>query len=466
MIKSDSKIVSSLIKKAQLAQKKFERFSQQEVDETILAIGWALLKPDNNKFLSELAVSTTGLGNVDDKIIKNQRKTLGLLSDLKGIKTCGIIAEDKKNGIVEIARPVGVVGAIVPSTNPLATPINNIINAIKCRNAIILSPSPKGLKVWEYLYKILQKELKRVNVPDNLIQAIPAPVNKEKSLSLMKQVDLIVCTGSQNNVRSVYSSGTPAIGVGVGNVPVIVDETADLHFSAKKIIESKTFDNSTSCSAENSLILVEKIYNSFLEELKNNGAVLLNNKDKLKLKKLMWQNGKLNPDIIAKDFREINQLLGFPANPKGKLFLVEEDKVGEKFPFSGEKLSLVLTIYKAESFLAATQKAEQILNYQGKGHSIGLHSTNLKRAKELGLELPVCRVIVNQPHCFATGGSFSNRLPFSLSMGCGSWGKNSISDNLNYKHFLNITRVVHPIYPPRAVTMQSIFGNYKKKYKL
>ena len=459
-------VVTEVVKKARLAQAKLEIFKQEEVDEVTLAIGWALMNPKNNKALSELAVSTTGLGNVADKITKNYRKTLGLLHDLQGVKTCGVIAEHKKKKIVEIARPVGVVGAIVPSTNPLATPINNIINAIKCRNAIIVSPSPKGVKAWEALYDLIKKELKRVSAPVNIVQSLPVPITKEKTLALMKKVDLIVCTGSQNNVRATYTSGTCAIGVGVGNVTVIVDESANIKTAAQKITQSKTFDNSTSCSSENSLVVVSTIYKDFLKELQNSGGVLLNAKEKDILQRKLWKDQKLNPILLAKDFKNICEQTNLTKNINGKFFIVEEKGVGNNFPFSGEKLSLVLSVYKEKNFAFAIQKTRQILNYQGKGHSVGLHTKKIERATELGNVLPVCRVIVNQPHCFATGGSFGNGLPFSLSMGCGTWGGNNISSNLHYKHFLNITRLAFPIIPEKKVELKEVFGDFQKKYQL
>jgi sulfoacetaldehyde dehydrogenase len=459
-------VITEIVKKAQLAQEKFEKFEQEAVDECVLAVGWALTNPKHNEALSKLAVSSTGLGNVADKIKKNYRKTLGLLHDLKGVKTCGVIDEDKKKKVIKIARPVGVVGVIVPSTNPLATPVNNIINALKCRNAIIVSPSPKGMETWEALYALIKKELKRVGAPPNIVQALPAPITKENTFLLMEKVDLIVCTGSQNNVRAAYSSGNIAIGVGTGNVPVIVDESADLKQAAQKITQSKTFDNSTSCSSENSLVVVDAIYKDFLKELQKCGAVLLDNKEKNILQKELWKGGKLNPNLLAKDFKELCKQTNLTKNTGGKFFLVTEKNVGRDFPFSGEKLSLVLTVYKEKDYHAAIKKVKKILEHQGKGHSIGIHTKKMERATELGNFLPVCRVIVNQPHCFAAGGSFSNGLPFSLSMGCGTWGKNSISSNLNYRHFLNITRLSFPFASEKKIQFKDIFGDFQKKYQL
>ncbi|SVD55758.1 uncharacterized protein METZ01_LOCUS408612, partial [marine metagenome] len=260
---------------------------------------------------------------------------------------------------------------------------------------------------------------------------------------LMKQVDLVIVTGSQNNVRQAYSSGTPSIGVGQGNVTVIVDETSNVKIAAQRIKQSKIFDNATSCSSENNLIILEEIYDDMLLALKSEGGLLFNDEQKNILEKSLWQNGQLNRNLLAKSVAFILNEISIDGldSENSKFIMIEEKGIGENSPFSGEKLSPILTIYKAKNFAEAKNIANEILNYQGKGHSIGIHSEDEKRILDLGLELPVCRVIVNQSHTFATGGSFTNGLPFSLSMGCGTWGGNSIDNNLNYKHFLNITKI-------------------------
>jgi len=410
-------------------------------------------------------VSTTGLGKVDDKILKNKRKTLGLLRDLKNVKTVGVIKEDKEKGIVEIAKPVGVVAAVTPSTNPAATPINNILNALKGRNSIIVSPSPSGLKVFQELINYINQELNKIKAPKNLIQTLPSPVSKELTKELIKQSDLVVVTGSQNNVREAYSSGTPAIGVGQGNVTVIVDETCDLKDAAKKIKLSKTFDHATSCSSENNLVLVKNIYNEFINLMKLEGGFLLNVSQKKLLEKVLWTQGKLNRNLIARPAIKIaNEIkLNLDTKDNVKFLMVEENGVGPKYLFSGEKLSPVLTVFKADDFNHAKNISNEILNYQGIGHSVGIHTNKNERIIQLGLELPVCRVIVNQAHAFATGGSFTNGLPFSLSMGCGTWQKNTIDNNLNYKHFINTTKISTTI-KGNEPKLKDFFEEYCQKY--
>jgi sulfoacetaldehyde dehydrogenase len=462
---STNDMVSELIRRARAAQRTYECCSQSQVDDAVLATGWAIIRPEHNRLLAELAVRDTGLGNVEDKVQKNYRKTLGLLRDLKDVKTVGVIAEYPDRGLVEIARPVGVVAAITPSTNPAATPANKIINALKGRNAVIVAPSPKGLGTCATLVGYIHAELEKVGVPQDLVQYLPAPVTKEATLELMRQADLVVATGSQNNVRAAYTSGTPAFGVGAGNVASIMDLSADLAEAALAVASSKTFDNATSCSSENSVVILDGIYDKALAELTRVGGVLLDPEEKRRLQQAMWPGGKLSPAVTAQSAPKIAALAGLTREllSGARFLMVEETGIGPDHPYSGEKLSPVLTVYRARDFDHACEIVAGIFGYQGAGHSVGIHTTDDEHIMRLGLELPVSRVIVNQAHCFATGGSFDNGLPFSLSMGCGTWGRNSFSDNLNYKHYLNITRVVRKI-PPRMPTEQEIFGEYLTKY--
>jgi sulfoacetaldehyde dehydrogenase len=455
-------LVNDLVERARVAQKEFEaNGSQERYDMAALAAAWALMDPARNEELATMAVEMTGLGNVKDKIIKNHRKTLGVLRDIKHSRTHGILSEDAATGITEIARAVGVVGAVVPSTNPVATPTNNVVNALKCGNAIILSPSPKGVAVCEKLLSYMHAEFDKIGLDRDLVQMIPAPVSKVKAQRLMEAVDILVVTGSQNNVHRAYSSGTPAIGVGAGNVTVIIDETANLADAAHKITASKTFDNSTSCSSENVLVVVDAVRDAFMSELHKAGGRMLDKANSEKLKTALFQDGGLNRHIIARDIDQVIDVakLDVADADTAKFLLIEGEGIGSDYPESGEKLSLVTTVYAATDFEDAKSVATQVLNYQGAGHSVGIHTSNDSRAIGLGQDIPTCRVIVNQAHCFATGGSFDNGMPFSLSMGCGTWGGNSIDDNFNHKHLMNITKVVRTI-PVNEPTVEDIFSDY------
>ena len=462
---SDEGIVDALIERARVAQAAFEKSATQETyDKAALAAAWALMEPARNEELATMAVETTGLGNVKDKITKNHRKTLGVLRDIKHSKTHGVISDDPDTGITEIARPIGVVAAVVPSTNPVATPTNNVINALKCGNAVILSPSPKGVAVCEKLVGYMHDEFAKIGVDPNLVQMIPAPVSKAKAQRLMEAADLLVVTGSQNNVHRAYSSGTPAIGVGAGNVAVIVDETADLKDAAAKITASKTFDNSTSCSSENALIVVDTVFDEFRAALDAEGGRYLEGATGAKLKDALFGGGHLNRAMLAQDIDKVIDVAAIDVDnaQDAKFLIVEGDGIGEAHPESGEKLSLVSTLYRARDFEHAKQIGSELLSHIGAGHSIGIHTSDDSRAMALGETMPTCRVIVNQAHCFATGGSFDNGMPFSLSMGCGSWGGNSIDENFNHRHLMNITKIVRTI-PTNEPSLDDVFADYWKQ---
>ena len=452
--------VDTIMLRAKEAQNEFEQNGCQDIyDRAAFAAGWAIIEPKRNEALAKLAVKTTGLGNVADKITKNHRKTLGLLRDIKGAATHGVIAHDIPSGITEIARPLGVIGAVVPSTNPAATPANNVINALKCGNAIVLAPSPKGAETCALLLKYIHAEFDKIGLSHDLVQMLPVPGSKAKTQRMMELSDLIVVTGSQDNVRRGYSSGRPSLGVGAGNATVIIDETADLADAAAKISASKTFDNATSCSSENAVICVDAVYDKFTEALTNSGGAIVSNEQQVIAE--LWSKGTLNRGVIAQDADKMIEALNLketvPATTK--FLVVETQGVGPDHPLSGEKLSRVLALYRASDFEHAVKKASEILNFQGAGHSVGLHSTDDSRALSLGHHLPTCRVIVNQAHCFATGGSFDNGMPFSLSMGCGSWGGNSIAENLNWRHFFQTTKIVRPI-EARTPALEDIFEDY------
>lgn len=452
--------VDAIVARARDAQKRYETdATQARYDQAAKAVGWAIMEPERNRALAELSVSTTGLGNVPDKITKNHRKTLGLLRDLAEAKTCGILSDDPATGITEIARPIGVIGAVVPSTNPAATPANNIINALKGGNAIVLSPSPKGVPACEMLLGFIYEEFDKAGVDHDLVLMVPAPGSKAKTQRMLETTDLVVVTGSQDNVRRAYTCGTPAIGVGAGNVTVIVDETADLSAAAAKIAASKTFDNATSCSSENAVVVVDDVYDDFVAALAAQGGALIS--DETRVVSRLWPDGHLNRSVIAQDALPMLDALGLTNDvPAGTQFIaVETSGIGPDHKLSGEKLSRVLALYRARDFDDAAAIAGRILAHQGAGHSIGLHSAMDERAIALGQSVPTCRVIVNQAHCFATGGAFDNGLPFSLSMGCGSWGGNSIDENLNWTHFIQTTKVVRQI-PVREPTVEDIFSGY------
>lgn len=455
--------VAQLIERAQAALRQFAAADQARVDEVVTAVAWSLYKPENAQRLAELAVEDTGIGNVNDKIVKNQRKTFGTLRDLMRVRTVGVIENDTGHGVIKYGKPVGVVAAITPSTNPSATPVNKSMMALKGANAIVIAPSPAGWRSTRATVELMRGALQKVGAPADLVQILPQPVSREMTRLLMEQADLIVATGSQNNVRAAYSSGTPAIGVGAGNVPVIIDSNADLNDAAQKIRASKTFDNSTSCSSENSLIILEDRYEEAMTALKNVGAYRCSAAERELIRDKLWLDGKLERDLIAKDADVFAARLGLDASVQAaRFFLVEEDFDPES-EFAGEKLSLLLTVYRARDFDHAVELVTGILEVQGRGHSCGIHTRHLDHPLRLAEEIDVVRVLVNQAHTFGNGGSFNNALNFTLSMGCGTWGGNSISENLSYRHFINVTHLVTTVAEDKP-SEADLFGAYHARY--
>lgn len=450
--------IADIVARARAAQSKYEaEGSQERYDRAAQAAAWAIMEPARNRALAELAVKTTGLGNVPDKITKNHRKTLGLMRDIQGAVTFGVMSDDPSTGITEIARAKGVVGAIVPSTNPAATPANNIINALKCGNAIVVAPSPKGVACCEVLIEHIHAEFAKFGEDPDLVQMIPAPGSKEKTQALMETCDMIVCTGSQNNVHRAQTAGTPAVAVGAGNVTVIVDETADLDAAAGKIRASKCFDNATSCSSENAVVVVDAVRHDFLAALARAGGAYVDDESGIVAK--LWPGGHLNRSVIAQDADKMIAALDLDVPAGTDYIVVPTVGIGKEHPLSGEKLSRVLALYAARDFDEAVKVARDIQLYQGAGHSVGLHSTRDDRARILATAIPTSRVIVNQAHTFATGGSFTNGMPFSLSMGCGTWGGNSVNENVIYRHFMQSTKIIREI-PAREPALEDIFADY------
>ena len=457
-------IVDVLVRRGRAAMAAFADSDQARVDESVTALAWSLYKPENAEALATMAVEDTGLGNAADKVIKNQRKTFGTLRDLMRVKSVGIIEERPDLGLVKYAKPVGVVGAVTPSTNPAATPVNKAMMALKGRNAIVIAPSPAGLATTTRAVALMRAELEKIGAPADLVQVLPPPVDKASTRALMEACDLVVVTGSQSNVRAAYRSGTPAIGVGAVNVPVIIDASADLGAAAEKISASKCFDNATSCSSENAVIVLDDVYDDAVAALERAGGYLASTAEKEAIRRTLWVDGTLNRRVIAKDFGVFAAECGLDDKARGARFcMVEETGIGRAHPFSDEKLALVLTVYRATDFDDAMGKVRAIMAVKGLGHSVGIHTRDMAHARRLAEELDTARVLVNMAHTFGNGGGFDSGLNFTLSMGCGTWQGNSISENLNYRHFLNITHLAVPI-PEDRPSEESLFGAYWNKY--
>ncbi|MGK0226434.1 MAG: sulfoacetaldehyde dehydrogenase, partial [Thermoproteota archaeon] len=459
-------LVTAAVGRARAAQQSIEGWDQQQADDAVTAIAFAATRPDVVQMLADLAAEQSGLGNAADKATKIMRKTLGTMSDLKGAPSVGVIDIDEARGVTTIAKPMGVIACILPSTNPGATPINNMMITLKGRNAVILAPHPRGEATCAESVRIARAELAKLGAPEDLVQLVSvAGADKEAgkaiAAELLSQVDYSLVTAGPANVDMAYRVGTPSHGVGVGNAPVIIDETADLDAAIPKIVASKTFDHATSCSSENSLVIHDSVYDSVMVKLQDQGGWLVPAEKKEQLQQAMWPGGNLNRQVVAQPASRIAEVAGLDDEQAhaAKFLIVEESGIGEAHPFSGEKLSVVLTVYRASDFEHALDTVEEILSFMGEGHSCGIHSEVDERVERLAERARVSTVLVNQPHAYNNGGSFDNGLDFTLSMGAGTWGDNDTCENLTYKHFLNYTYLARPI-PSTEPTEDELFGDF------
>jgi sulfoacetaldehyde dehydrogenase len=436
--------VKEIIERSRAAQKQIEFSSQEEVDKICTYIACAATRDTFAKELAEFAQKESQMGRSDSKYGKIMVKVKGVYRDVKGQKSVGIIEENHEKGLVKIAKPMGVIGALIPCTNPEATPFCKAVSAIKTRNSIIMCPHPRTKNTGIMAVNKIRETLKKLGYPEDLVILVDA-ISLDVTSQVMKQCDIVVATGGSTMVQAAYSSGTPSLGVGAGNAAVIVDETVDVESVADMIYRSKTFDNATSCSAENELIIHSSVYNPLIEALEKKHAYFLKSDEKEKLKKVMWIDGVLNRKVVAQKAIDIAKLANIDVPSNTEILIVKGEGIGKIEPFSGEKLCVVMTVYTYEKFDDAIEMVNKITDYSGAGHSCGLHSTNRDKAILLGTKVKVSRIMINQPQCLANSGAWTNGMPMTMSLGCGSWGNNSTCDNISWKNMLNTTWVSFPI---------------------
>ncbi|HOA42802.1 MAG TPA: aldehyde dehydrogenase family protein [Bacillota bacterium] len=459
-----AKYVSELVARAKAAQAIADGYTQERVDELCAAIAYRTTRPEWAQQAAEMLVAESGMGIVEHKVAKIYTKVKGGYRDMKGKKSVGLVEENKETGVKVYARPMGVIGAIMPVTNGEATPIFKSISAIKGRNAIILAPHPKAAKTNMFVAQKIRETLKDYGAPEDLVIPIePEYVSIETSAELMKQVDFVLATGGTPMVRAAYSSGTPTIGVGTGNVVTIVDGTTDLDKVADLIIASKSFDNATSCSTENNIIVFESCYDAFVEAMAKKGGYTIKDgsEEKAKIVKTLWPNTPndhvLNRHIVARPAVEIAKLAGIEVPEDTKIIMVEENGgYGNEFPLTGEKLSPIAELRKAKDFEDALQQMENILNYMGLGHSCGIHTSDMEKPHIMAQRIKVTKVVVNQAQSLVNSGAWTCGYPMSMTLGCGTWGGNSISHNANWKDLLNFTYLATPI-PSTQPTDEELF---------
>lgn len=458
-----SENLQEMVARARAAQREIEYWPQEKVDEMVAAVGWRIFQRPAAESCARLAVDETGMGVYEDKLLKHQKKILGTLRDLQGVRTVGVIEDDVKRGIKKIAKPVGVIAAITPMTNATSTIGANGLPMLKTRNAVIFAPHPRAKRSCALACDFMREGLKQVGAPLDLIQNITDP-SIEASQEIMKLADLVVATGGGALVKSAYSSGTPAYGVGAGNAVVIVDETVDIAQAAKKIMLGKVFDNATSCSSENSVVIQASIYEGMLEQFKGLGSYLCSREEKERLRLVMWPDGKhISKEVVGQPASKIASLASLPNPDQIKFIMVKGEAVGAEDMFSGEKLSPVLTVWKYQEFAEAVDLVTRITRFSGYGHSCGIHSQDEGHIMELAMKANVSRMMVNQVQCYANSGNYNNGMPFALTLGCGTWGGNITSENVHWKHFMNVTWVSYPI-PDRIPDEKEIFGEVWVKY--
>ena len=423
------------------AQKKYATFTQQQVDEIFRA---AAMAANLQRIpLAKMAVEETGMGVVEDKVIKNHYAAEYIYNTYKETKTCGVIEEDKAFGIRKIAEPIGVIAAVIPTTNPTSTAIFKTLLALKTRNGIIISPHPRAKKCTIAAAKVVLEAAIKAGAPEGLFGWIDAP-SLELTNLVMAEADIILATGGPGMVKSAYSSGTPALGVGAGNVPAIIDESADVIMAVNSIIHSKTFDNGMICASEQSVIAMEPVYDAVKAEFIKRGCHLLNKSELNKVRKTIIINGALNAKIVGQSAFKIAQLAGVTVPESTKILIGEVESVDISEEFAHEKLSPVLAMYKAKTFEDAIAKAERLIEDGGYGHtaSLYIHPAQQERLAQHQAAMKTCRIVVNTPSSFGGIGDLYNfKLAPSLTLGCGSWGGNSVSENVGVKHLINIKTV-------------------------
>ena len=456
--------IEVLIERSREAQKQIENYTQDQVDELIKAMVWSVAKPGIAEKIAQFTVDETQLGNYDGKFLKIQRKTRATLMDIINDKSVGILEEDLERAIVKIAKPMGVIGALSPSTNPEATPVIKSIHAIKGRNSIIVAPHPRAKLTNKMICDLMRDAIEKCGGPADLVQAIEIP-SLELTNEMMAQCDRVLATGGGAMVNAAYSSGTPALGVGVGNAVITVDDTADLDDAAEKIRISKTLDLAASCSSDNSVILVEPIYDEMISKLKEKGGFLVSEDQKEKLKKTLWdEEGHLNTAIVAQPAQKIAEMANIEVPEKTGFYIVPETGWGKDFPFSGEKLSVIMALYKADNIDHAIELTNNIQAYQGQGHSCGIYSNNDENIMKLANSTKTSRVMVNQPQAASNSGNLWNGMRQTFSLGCGSWGGNGTNNNISWRDLINETWVSKPLSKTKELMSdEELFGDVMNK---
>ncbi len=452
----ERQLAKDLLGRARAAMQVAEGFDQAAVDRLCRAVAWAAGNQDTAVMLANMSVDESGMGSREPS---RRAKVLGILRDALRQKSVGVIEEIPEKGIVKYAKPAGVIASLIPVTSPYITPIGIAIYALKCRDAVIYSPHPASRKTTNEVARLMRAALARIGAPEDLIQCVEKP-SIPLAKELMSICDLTMATGGPAMVKAAYGSGRPAYGVGAGNATMVIDETADIEEAAHNSRISKTNDYGSGCSADGNLLVEASIYDRFLAQLQKEGGYLVNEQEKALLRAAYWDaEGRRTADTIARPAAVVAEKAGIALPADKTFFIVEESQIGKEHLFSTEKLGIVLGIFKFSGFDSALEKVRAIFDAGGKGHSCGIYSFDDDHIHRLALIAPVSRIMVRQVQSRSNAGTFTNGMPMTSSMGCGTWGGNITSENISLKHYMNVTWVSRPL-PEDRPSEEELFGEF------
>jgi sulfoacetaldehyde dehydrogenase len=452
----ETQVAEALLDRARAAMRATESHDQRAVDRLCQAVAWAAANEATATRLAQMSVQESGMGSPEPG---RRGKVLGILRDALRQKSMGIIEEVPEKGLVKYAKPAGVITSLIPVTSPYITPIGIAIYAIKCRDAVIFSPHPGSRRTTNEVVRLMRDALARQGVTEDILQCVERP-SIPLANELMSRADLTIATGGPAMVKAAYSSGKPAYGVGAGNATMVIDETADVAAAARNTRISKTNDNGSGCSADGNLLVDATIHDAFLDALQREGGYVVNDREKELLRAAYWdEQGRRTADTIARPARVVAERAGFALPPDKTFLIVPEQHIGKAHHFSTEKLGTVLAIFKYHGFEEALDKVRQIFETGGKGHSCGIYSFSDEHIHALALVAPVSRIMVRQVQSSSNAGTFTNGMPMTSSMGCGTWGGNITNENISLKHYMNVTWVSRPI-PEDKPSEAEVFGEF------
>jgi sulfoacetaldehyde dehydrogenase len=447
-----------LMKKARAALGDIADYDQERVDRLCRALAWATSNEKTFERIARMGVEESGIGDAENRVGK-RFKVQGILRDILRQKSVGVIEEDPAKGLVKYAKPAGVITSLIPTTNPELTPPGVGLFAMKCRDAVIFAPHPRSKNTTLEMVRVMRETLRREGVNPDVFQCVEKP-SIPLSQYLMSTCDLVQATGGRDMVKAAYSSGVPSLGVGAGNSTMVFDETTDIEIAAKNTRVSKTSDFGSGCSADGNLIVEATIYDAFLAQLQKEGGHLATPDEKAKLQAVLWDaEGHRTSDTVAISAGRIAARAGFEIAADRKFIIVPEANIGKEYLFSSEKLCVVLSIFKYSGFDQALKMVAAIYEVGGKGHSCGIYSRDDDHIHRLAMMAPVSRIMVRQPQSKANAGAFDNGMPMTSSLGCGTWGGNISSENINLKHYMNVTWVSRPI-PEDRPSERELFGEF------